>query len=233
MIDRVLVVIGILLAIPGVLSLLYTPYQVAAVITILTSSTLLVAAYAILYLQNIGKFTCKKSNIHLTIEDRDGVAATINKLYVLRVNHQHIDSVTFRNIACDENGDITNIRWNGSLVLAENIEQVCGEYYVTIKFNHPLPFWSTIEGTLSYDIRNSFSSDHEWLIYLPDFVTKEVDIHVTLPNDRPCSNASYCIGLGTNKTPSKEPSITNNGRDINISLKQPKMGNEHELHWIW
>src|SRR3989339_606515 len=106
-IDRVLQVIGLLLAIPGLISLFYNDHVAVGILV----STLMLMLWLFWWHLNKHAFKVIRVEKTLTVHDNGGNMASLERRQKARVIHKGLAEFWCRNISAD--GPITNILIDG------------------------------------------------------------------------------------------------------------------------
>jgi hypothetical protein len=229
--DRWLGVIGLVIGLPGFAALFLGPDQATAISFSLVGVVLIAAAATVNYFGNLPPFSVKSAEVLLDFQDDTGKLAKLSKSYRIRPNYSYLQTLVHKNIGAD--GVIRNICWDDQPVPPQHITERMKEYIVTIQFPFPLRKWREVLGKLSYELVDSFENNPDGLTYCVDFPTKLANIRVSFPSKRPCIKAHAFLGQGAGEKPISEPSVTDNGRRLELVLNNPDIGSRYNIYWDW
>jgi hypothetical protein len=229
--DLILGGLGILLSLPAFFLLFFNGYQTAAILTLLLGVVVIVAAFVVYYLETLPAYTIKAAKVELTFPNNTRDLARLAKEFDIRPNHNHLASMTHKNIAAD--GVIKNFQWDGVPIPDYQIKKENGQYEVTIHFiGGPRRRFSQFKGTLSYELENSFASSTENLGYVIDFPTHQVEIDIRLP--LVCRDPLAFHVTGGGRTEIDPPKVENGGKQLGLSIRRPRpLASEYRIYWTW
>jgi hypothetical protein len=229
--DRTLAILGVLLGIPGALALFLTSNVTLAVMAGVLAALLLGAAFYIRYLFIAPPYTFPSVKVTLTFVNSEK-KAVLRKDYKIRPNFSHLKQLEHRNIASD--GTISNICWNNVPVPPTHIKHRLGEYEVRVDLTVAPRLWSTFEGSLSYELDDSFDSINESMVYCIDFPTKSANIEILFPPNKPCKRAEVrkLHGLGEEHIGDK-PILSASGDKLELGITHPSHGANYAIYWEW
>jgi len=231
-IDRLLAVVGVILGLPGFVLIFSSGNAAVGDIVVAAAFLFLIVAWYVGWRLRRPPFTMKTIVVRLEIFDSGGKQARLSKTYQIRPNFRHLHQMTHRNIAAD--GTITDLRWNDKPISDRQIQQVLGEYEVTVDFKTPLAVGRVFEGMLSYEAANSFLEPKEGLVYVADFRSSKVTLRIDLPQSRRCTSAELYQVRGASKILlAGKAVIGENGKSITAELKRPPVGAEYGIWWEW
>lgn len=229
-IDRVLAIVGIIIGLPGVLILFVTANETLAVFAGILAALLLGAAFYIRYIFNAPPYTFREVNATLEFPS-DEQMAVLRKAYKIRPNYAQLHQIELKNIAAD--GRISNFLWNDKPIPSHAITTRMGQFVVRID----LPFnpgrWRTFEGKFSYEIRNSFNENPEWMEYTVDFPTKIATLTILFPKTKPCLSTEAHKKRGAGSIPIQMPTRYQDGMKLELTLKRPSYGGTYYIYWHW
>ena len=228
--DRVLAIAGIIIGIPGVIVLFAAANETLAAFAGLLAALLLGAAFYIRYLFNAPPYTFPEVNATLEFSG-DERRAVLRKIYKIRPNYSHLRQLEHRNISAD--GQISNFLWNGKPIPSSSISQQMGQYEVLVNLPVIPGRWQIFDGELSYEMKNSFNGNPESVQYCVDFPTKKVVLTILFPKNRPCLSAEARKMQGAGARPIEMPTISQNGRELALTIKRPTYGATYTIYWHW
>jgi hypothetical protein len=227
--DRILAVIGLIIAIPGFLLLFFTDHQTESILTVGLGLVVLGAGAIDFYLSRLPPYTINDAKVIVDFPNGDRRIARITKSYTVRPNFGHLNTMTHRNIGAQ--GTVQNLCWNGLPI--QQIRQSLGEYEVTIDFNGPHKRFRPFTGALSYEAVDSFKGNPEWFCYVIDFPIKAASIEVNLPTRDPCKSAEAFRVEGNGRTRMPDPDISADKQRLSWKLNRPRRSAEYRLYWYW
>lgn len=164
----------------------------------------------------------------LTINDREGKSASLSRVQTARANHKGITEFWCRNISAD--GSISNILIDNKTPDGQRTE--AGDIQVCKRFRDPLKFREIFKMVLSYELKDSFTSNPESIIHVVEAETKFLRLVALLPKDRLPKSAKARLRYGgANHKELSSPKLS--GERIEFELKRPKLGAEYCLEWEW
>lgn len=225
--DRMLNLTGLALALPGVLLLFSN--QVAVGILELTIVLLI---FVFWHAKNKPLITLLEVEKLASIKDAKGIDASFTSRQKTKTNHKGLTELWFRNISSD--GSVSNILIDNKT--PSEIKTEAGDVRACVRFNKAKKADEKFEVTLSFDAKNAFPADTEFLIHVVEAETKKLKIVVELPINRKASGARLFLQYGGN--PHKELakpliSISSSGQRLESEIKRPLLGAEYCLEWDW
>src|ERR1700736_1269162 len=135
--DRVLGILGVVIGLPGFFLRFLTGQQAIGILCVVIAALIFLLAVAAHYLTNLPPFVILAQQTTFAILDDEGTSAHLEKKYTLRPNYGHLETLTFKNISASE--PINDVRWNGKVLPAAQVEKIQGmlEWIITIKFITP------------------------------------------------------------------------------------------------
>lgn len=228
--DRILAIIGVILGLPGVLTLALTANQTLAITAGVLAVLLLGAAYYVRHILNAPPYRVKDAKVTLSFPE-DHRRAILRKEYRIVPNFGHLRQMEHKNIAAD--GQIENICWDDRPVPPSNILFRLGEYEIKIDWPIPPRRWQEFSGKLSYDCINSFDAPTEMIVYCVDFPTRCATIVVEFPHDRPCNTCEARQTRGASEVPVQTPELSQDRRRLELKLRRPSYGAQYVIYWTW
>jgi len=224
-------VVSVVIGIPGLLVVFFTPYWAVGVLIV--ALLLVIGGASVIVKRAVTRpqFMMDNVSVQLVVHDVNGIKATLSKCYTAVPQYGHIDAMTHRNIGAD--GAITGFKWNDHPVDPSWVQTSAGQYSVNVRFPGPLQQHGRYNWTLSYEADNSFLGHQESLYYVVDFPAKEVTISVTLPVSRAPRSAHCYLVEGAAKKALKDPAIHHQSGTISVRIKKPRVGSEYEIAWQW
>lgn len=169
----------------------------------------------------------------LTIHEKDGSKASLERKQKIRVRYGSIQEVWCRSIYAD--GAVDNFQVDGVDVPAH--DQLWSGPIVDLRKRFPEAIFSNHEApevVWTYDLHNSFPDKHEALDHEVTPGTQEVQLKVILPADRICKNAAmHELIAGDAVGQLDDPVISVDRRTITSTVKAPKNGHTLRLNWDW
>jgi hypothetical protein len=208
------------------------------------ANTQLIVAYCLLFLALIAffiyaayrtsgpQFSTVSLKKVLTIQDKGGVLANLTREQRIRVNYGSIAEIWCRSIYAD--GSIDNFKVDGAVVPA--YDQSWFGPIVDLRKRFTEAIFDGHETTVAwtYDLHNSFPDKHEALDHDVTPGTKEVELTVHLPSDRPCVKASlHVLAGGDPVSQLDDPEISEDRKTLRARMKSPKSGHTLRLSWDW
>ena len=228
--DRGLALAGLLIGLPGVLSLFLSANENLAIFAGILGVILLGTAYVVRLVLNAAPYGIKKATVTLSFPN--GVqTAVMCKQYKIVPNFRHLTQMEHKNIAAD--GTIRNICWDDKPVPSGRIQQRLGEWEIKIDLPFQPRRWQEFQGKLSYECIDSFNGNPEALMYCVDFPTKQASIIVEFPNGRPCLSAEARKIQGSGENPIQNPIISADRQKLQLDLRRPTYGAQYIVYWTW
>jgi hypothetical protein len=229
--DRVLAVLGTVLALPGFFLAFFTTQQTVAAICVLLAAVIGLAAALVHYYAHLPPFHVRLLESVVQISDAGGKHADVKRTYTARSNYRQQTIMVHKNIAAD--GDVINITWDGKPIPTQHIEPRMKEWEVTIHFDFPLRQWADFVGTLGYEVTDSFLGNPEGVIYSVEHITRRAVLRVHLPNDRPCLTAKAYIRTGSGEDPIDGLQVLEGNKKLELELRRPRRGSQYAIYWTW
>ena len=225
--DTVLQYLAIVFALPGLLALVFIPYQATAALAVVTG----VVLYGAVKVINAPEWTVLEYHKLLDIKRPDGSLATLTKRTKLRPNHKGQTEFIHRNLRAD--GRFVNFRLANTPVDDNELRQEMGEYVIHERFGRALQAWEKIDSELSYDLVECFMKNCETSGYSPDYFTKMARFEIRLPDGRPARNPVATVRTGAKVRPVNPPELSPDGRRITWELKNLRPGRTYIISWDW
>lgn len=229
--DRWIGIAGLIVGVPGFITLFYQGHKALAVLTLVLLAVLLGSAWLIRRAGTMPPYCMKSVRVDLHLHDANGERATLKKAYKAVPSYAHLEEMTHRNIAAD--GAVLNLRWNDAPIPPEWIKTVVGDLNLNVRFPGPLPKGKEFDCSLSYDLEGSFLQSREAMIYVCDFPAKLVTIVIHFPQDRLSTTCNAFRVQGAGKKPIDGLVVDEASRTATLSLKRPIVGAEFEIWWDW
>ena len=222
--NQIIFYINLVLVVSGVLIAILTDYIVIGLILAICASILIYEQLR----KNKSAFTISNLKKILTIHDTSGKKATLKQTQMTTACYIGNSEYWFRNIRAI--GSIYNFRINDSEP-TEKIKEN-GYYRVCVNLPTELKIINGSELTLSYQYEEAFKKTEGTLSHIIDSETKELYLIAELPEGRPISSASFLCKHGVKEEVLQPPIVTGQTR-IEANIKNPELGSEYILQWIW
>jgi hypothetical protein len=229
--DYVLGILGILVAIPSLLAPWFSGSPALALAGAIAALACVGAAIVAQRFLNLPAISIDSQTTSITF-DTDRALARMVKRYEFRVHRKGLDHWVHRNLSSE--GQITDFRWNGTLVPAGDIVKRSGSIQVTVRNPYVWPLGKKIQGELSYVLRDSFPGAVEYLQYVSDMPTKVALLRVQFPLNQHCTDAYVQERRnGVVETVANGLERDSQGRWLELEVRKPKGGHEYTVYWHW
>jgi hypothetical protein len=225
-VDRVLALIGLFIALPSTMLLFFSDHIAIGILVLV----FMLIAIINWHVQNKPLITVLEIEKSAVINDSQGIDASFTSRQKTITNHKGLIELWFRNISSD--GVINNILIDNKI--PSDIKTEAGDIRACIRFNKPKKAHEQFEATLTFDAKNAFSANTEFVIHVVEAETKKLKLVVELTINRKASDARVFLQYGGN--PHKElekPLISDSGRRLETNIKRPLLGAEYCLEWDW
>lgn len=229
--DRLLAVLGIVLAIPGIFPLFHSPGRERGFLIV--SLVCIVIAYSTHlfwweYVQP--SFTHIEVDKTLVIADLNANIASVETRIVTRVSHSGITQLWFRgfqpgsqyqNVLVDGNPPSSNKTKAGGL-------EFCKE------FDRPLSSRQVVTVTIKYDVQNAFpvTNPHEFFVtHIVATKTKKLNLKVRFHASKLGQNVKGYISYGSSGPTPDKPLVVNAGV-AEYAIDRPKIAH-YTIEWNW
>jgi hypothetical protein len=226
----IVAIVGIILALPSVFALLYSPYTTAAILGIILGVVIIVFAIVFKWYIGCPPWTVLEYHNLLKIKTRNGNSATLTKTIKIKANHQGLTEFIHRNIRSD--GQIGGFYLGSTPVPISDITIEAQEYIVREKLTE-VRRGEIKTSQIKFDLKSSFKESHEFTGYAPDYYTKKAKIEIHFPRNRPARNAKAYCGIGAERRELNLPVVSGNGNIVTWEREKLKPGQRYRVEWDW
>lgn len=136
-------------------------------------------------------------------------------------------------VSMKADGAIEDIRLNGEPVKPSETEVVLGGTHVK-KVMEPLKKGQRIAPELSYTLRDSYLEPKQISVMGVSLRPQKIQMRIRLPQARPCKRASgYLFYNDQPSEPLDGVVVSDNGRQIDFSCRNPTQGAQYHVQWEW
>ncbi|MGP0020124.1 MAG: hypothetical protein ACLPHP_16245 [Candidatus Sulfotelmatobacter sp.] len=229
--DRIVAILGILLAIPTFLEFL----QARVVNGLLLIILMMVVAGFLAYRhfqRRLPPFTYLKVEKTLTFVDELPHKASQVSVVTVKANHSGLTQLWFRSISAD--GPVENFIIDGDAVPEHLIQKKAGSYEVCKQFDHALISGDTREVTLSYDMIDAYPKRREGTTHAVVTITKKLKIVIRFHPAKIGREVQCFVGGGAGLERRLPPPQTlDNGSVLELELQDLQLGAYYTIDWRW
>lgn len=130
-------------------------------------------------------------------------------------------------------GLIEDIRLNGEPVKASEIEVILGSTHIR-RVMEPLKKGQQVIPELSYRLRDSYTEPKQTSVMGVSLQPRKIVMRIRLPQARPCKRASgYLFYNDQPSEPLDGVVVSDSGRQIDYSCRNPTRGAQYHVQWEW
>lgn len=223
--------LGIVSLVPSLL-LIFTEWVVLGVLVLVFAFGLIGVFVWLRWFLEQPDFTLLDVSKTLTFQDKDAHRATHVDTRKVRANHKGITEFWFRGIGTD--GSIENILINDKEPDCEQVR--AGLKEVCKRFSSARERGDEFKVTSSFDAIDSFYENSDFHTYKVSSKTKKARITINFHREKPCHSAKVYLQYGSSpykllKTAQLKRS--EDGREVELEIRNPKLGAEYRLEWRW
>jgi len=169
------------------------------------------------------------AGVTLTIHDRDGRRATVEKTQTLAPVRKPLTEIRDRSLFSRGRMD------DFSVSPGEIGERIgLGKYHMTkVVFNPPLPPGQTVTRKLAYNIYDGFGDDDVAVMFVADYPTASAELTVNFPPERTARRSRAYIRTDRQPDRAGTLEISPDGRALRWRLADIKPGPQYHLEWTW
>ncbi len=236
MLDRTLAWISLLLSIFGAIPTLYFFFNEQAVGGLLTLGTLAIVVLAVLtirWLLSQPPFTLLNVEKKLEFKDSGAHKAVHADTRKVMANHKGITEFWFKDIG--QSGSLDNVFINGEAPDLEE-QRPGGSMGVGKRYPHHFEWRQQFKAALSMDIFDAFPDEREFYTHKVMDKTKRLTMTVRFDRGKRFRSARVFLGYGGasyEELKKADLTKTNDGCELELVVRRPKLGQEYRLEWDW
>lgn len=221
-------ILSLIVALPA----LVTQYTTVGSTLILVALVLIGVFVWVRWFLNQPDFTLLDVDKTLTFRDRDARSVSHVDTRTVRPNHKGLVEFWFKGLGAD--GSVENILVDDQqphvVQVRAGLKEVCK------RFPSSLERGQKFRTTATLDFIDSFPDNPEFYTHRVSTNTKKVRLKVRFHPEKRCTSARVYLQFGGAqyqllRNPRLE--ISEDGKEIGLTLKRPKRGEEYRLEWNW
>jgi hypothetical protein len=232
--DRVLAILGIMLAIPGIVVLFQAPRLEEGLL--LSALMLVISAYSAHlywweYVQPSFTHLEMDKSLHFQApNNQNNQIAIVETVVKSKVNHSGSSQLWFRNFLPGDK--FRNVLINGKAPLQTKIR--AGSFEFCNDFDRPLSSGEVVEVRLSYEVHDGFAdSRHEFVTHVVGTKTRKLKLKVRFDPTKPGRNVQCHVIHGTGVGRFIRNLPVNRENAVEIEIPKPKAASRYTIEWDW
>jgi len=229
--SNTLSLVGVVLALPGVLLLIFSDQMTIAVLVLLLAALVIGGALGWRWHINQPAVTLLKAEKTLSFEDEQAHVSVVDYRLRIRAYHKGLQLFRLANVSTD--GSVGEIWIDGQRTTLSRISAGQGE--VSKEFSGPLDRGQERDIRLWIQFFDSFDGPTQRWTHVVGHKTKRVSLKAQFHSERPCKSVRAYLRYGgqVHRNLNEKVRVSEDRCEVTLELRRVRLGEEYTIEWDW
>lgn len=231
--DVVGIVIGVVIGLPGFLDYVFGQQTALGILSVVIGILIVLSVFSLRWIISQPPFTLLGVEKELEFRDKDARNARHTDTRKVMANHKGITEFWFKDIG--QPGSLNNVLINGDPPDLEE-DRAGGNMGVGKRYPRHFEWRQQFKASLSMEILDAFPDEQEFYTHKVMDKTKRITMAVKFHRGKRFRTVRVLLGYGgASYEVIKKPNLTKaeDGSELELVVKKPKLGQEYRLEWEW